>query len=174
MFFRKSRAAVNDNQTDQPDVAEPDDTGYSTIIAPGTVFTGNIDCEGDILVDGRVRGHVRARSLTVSGEGTVEGEASAEAIVVQGYVKGPVRARHVHLLSGALVEGNVSCATIAIDSGAQLSGTVRQELPTGTADDVFLPDSEPPGFGQLLRDGRQTDTLRPLVTIRPGSVGRLA
>ncbi len=174
MFFRKSKAAVNDNQTAQPEAAQPDDSAYSTIIAPGTVFTGNIDCEGDILVDGRVRGHVRAGSLAVSGEGTVEGEASAEVVVVQGYVKGPVRARHVHLLSGALVEGNVSCATIAIDSGAQLSGTVRQELPARASDDVFLPDAEPPGFGQLLRESRQTDTLRPLVTVRPGSIGRLA
>jgi cytoskeletal protein CcmA (bactofilin family) len=174
MFFRKSKAAVNDNQADQPEVVGPDDGACPTIVAPGTVFIGNIDSEGDILVDGRVRGHVRAGSLTVSGDGTIEGETSADVIVVQGHVKGPVRARHVHLLSGALVEGNVSCATIAIDSGAQLSGTVRQELPAAADDDVFLPEHEPPGFGQLLRDSRQADTARPIATVRPHSIGRSA
>ena len=140
MFFRKSKAAGNDNHVEVPAEAE---IPQSTIVALGTLINGNIDCEGDVQVDGRVRGSVRAGSLMVTAEGTIEGEATAEDVVVQGYVKGPVRARHIHLLPGALVEGNLTCTTVAIDTGARLSGTVRQEQPPHQDESLFLPEAEP-------------------------------
>lgn len=169
MFFRKSKAAGNDNEVEAPSISE---RPHPTIISAGTVIHGNIDCEDDVFVDGRVRGYIRSASLTVSAEGTLEGEASAEVVMVQGHVKGPIRARHIHLQPGALVEGNLSCVTIAVDPGAQLSGTVRQEQPAQPHDDLFLPDNEAATFAPLQWDSRQGDVFRPLAAVRPRLGGR--
>lgn len=165
MFFRKSKTASNDNQIEPPPVDNPA-VPPSTIVAPGTLINGNIDCDGDLLVDGRVRGSVRAESLLVSAEGTIEGEASADDVVVEGYIKGPVRARHIHLLAGALVEGNLSCVTVTIDTGARLSGTVRQEQPASPDEGLFMPDPEPAAFPPLSWNSSHGDAFRPLAAVR--------
>lgn len=163
MFFRKSKIASNDNRVDPPVEAQ---LPPSTVIAAGTLINGNIDCDGDLLVDGRVRGSVSAESLMVSAEGCIEGEAAAEDVVVEGYIKGPVRARHIHLLAGALVEGNLSCVTVTIDTGARLSGTVRQEQPASHDEGLFLPESEPAAFTPSAWNGNQGDAFRPLAAVR--------
>ena len=45
---------------------------------------------------------------------------------MRGTVKGPIHARHIHLESGAEVEGDITTTTIAIDTGARLTGAVWQ------------------------------------------------
>lgn len=169
MFFRKSKAAVNDNKADRSDVSDPPPF---TVIAFGTSINGNIDSDGDVQVEGRVRGHVRAGGLTVTTDGTIDGEATAEEAIIQGHVKGPVRAHHIHLLSGAVVEGNLTCFTVAIDPGARLSGTIRQEKQDQDEAPLFLPDLQRPARGSLMPNANQGGDIRPLAAVRPRTGGR--
>ena len=128
LFFRKQKVAQNDNRVEPVPVDPvPQDAGHSSVIAAGTVITGNLDCERDILIDGRVHGSVRALRLTVGLDGAIEGDVSADEVTVRGRVKGPIHARHIHLESGAEVEGDLTTTTIAIDTGARLSGAVWQQ-----------------------------------------------
>jgi cytoskeletal protein CcmA (bactofilin family) len=128
LFFRKQKPAVNDNRVEPvPVPVSPQAPGHSSVVAAGTVITGNLDCERDILIEGRVHGSVRAYRLTVGLEGAIEGDVSAEEVTVRGSVKGPIHARHIHLEAGAEVEGDLTTATIAIDTGARLSGAVWQQ-----------------------------------------------
>lgn len=167
MFFRKSKAPGNDNA--QAPIAEPGIavSPQITVIGPDTVLNGNIDCDGEIRIEGRVRGYVHAASLTVSPKGIIEGEVIADDLAVQGYIKGPLRAGHVHLLSGALVEGNLTCVTIAIDNGAHLSGTVRQEHPAGAAADILVYDGNVGQGAPTVWESMQDDAFRPLAAVRP-------
>lgn len=169
MFFRKAKSAGNDNRGD--DAARPD-TQPPTVIAYGTNLNGNIDSSGDVQIDGRIRGHVRAAGIIVTADGTIEGEAQADEVIIEGHIKGPVRAGHVHLRRGALVEGNLTCVTLAIDEGARLSGTIRQEHQVEPDAEVFVPVAEPPGFGHSLWDNRPNDSFRALAAVRPRSTRR--
>jgi cytoskeletal protein CcmA (bactofilin family) len=125
LFFRKQKPAGNDNRIEPaPETAaEP---AHGSAIAAGTSVIGNIDCEGDIVIDGTLRGSVRAQGLTVGVDGAIEGEVAADQMTVRGAIKGPIHARHIHLESGAEVEGDITTETIAIDTGARLTGAVWQ------------------------------------------------
>jgi cytoskeletal protein CcmA (bactofilin family) len=126
LFFRRQKAAVNDNRVEPAPVAEAPGTPHASVISAGTSVAGNIDSERDMLIEGAVRGSVRVQRLTIGLEGVVEGDISAEEVTVRGTVKGPIHARHIHLEEGAEVEGDITTTTIAIDTGARLTGAVWQ------------------------------------------------
>jgi len=126
LFFRRQKPAVNDNLFEDPPV-EAVRGGYSSVIAAGASVSGNIECGGDMLIEGTVRGSVRALKLTIGIDGLIEGDVSADEVTVKGSMKGPIHARHIHLTAGAAVEGDLTTTTIAIDTGAQLSGAVWQD-----------------------------------------------
>lgn len=126
MFFRKQKPAVNDNRLEDPPV-EMVRSGHSSVLARGTSINGNIECDGEMLIEGTVRGSVRAMKLTIGIDGVIEGNVSADDVTVKGTMKGPIHARHIHLTAGAMVEGDLTTTTIAIDTGAQLSGAVWQD-----------------------------------------------
>lgn len=154
MFFRRQKAPGNDNRP-QP-IEPPAETGSaSTVIAAGTTVSGNIESEHDVRIDGTVRGSVRAEQVTIGHDGVVEGDVGASSVTVRGYVKGPIHARHVHLEADSTVEGDLSTATIAIDKGARLSGTVWQEQADGQ-----VPAGSP------LRDGAREDGFISLAAMR--------
>ncbi|MFN4143851.1 polymer-forming cytoskeletal protein [Aestuariivirga sp.] len=158
MFFRKQKTAGNDNRIAP---VEGHECCPETVIAAGTRLEGSIDCDGELRVDGAIRGHVRAVRLTVGDDGVIEGEADADEVHVAGHVKGPIRARHVHLGRGSRVEGDIVSATIAIDTGARLSGAVWQEQ---------APAAQPHRAGQsgdALLESIEKETFRPLAVVRP-------
>ncbi len=125
LFFRKQKPAGNDNRV-EPVPASAVEPGHSSVLSAGTSVTGNVDCDGDILIEGTLRGSLRAERLTVGLAGAIEGDVSADEVTVRGSVKGPIHARHIHLESGAEVEGDITTETIAIDTGARLTGAVWQ------------------------------------------------
>lgn len=148
MFFRRQKAAVNDNR-EVPVL--PAKAGDATVIGPGAQFNGNLECSGDLRIEGTVLGLVRAERLHLGPDGRIEGEVSAEDVTIEGTVRGPLRARHIHLMAGATVEGDLMSETIAIDTGARLTGAVWQEQ-----------DAPAPAWGSGTEDG-----FRPLAAVRP-------
>jgi cytoskeletal protein CcmA (bactofilin family) len=89
---------------------------------------------GDVQVEGRVDGDIRAHLLTIGDGATVKGEIVADDVVVNGHVIGRVRGLKVRLTSTARVEGDIIHKTIAIESGAHFEGSVqRQDDPLNPA-----------------------------------------
>ncbi|HRX36259.1 MAG TPA: polymer-forming cytoskeletal protein [Aestuariivirga sp.] len=161
MLFRKKKPAGNDN------VQAP---AQPTIIGTGAVFEGSLQTDGEVHVDGRLRGWVRADLCVVTPSGLVEGEIDAEEVIVAGQVIGPVSARHVHLQEGARVEGDITSDTIAVDNGAKLSGAVwhRDGLQTNGHRPVALPPANEPRFAAAsLWDQVREDDDRPLKAVHP-------
>jgi cytoskeletal protein CcmA (bactofilin family) len=160
MLFRKKRPAGNDNA---PTLAQP------TTIGSAAVFEGSLVTEGEAYVEGTVRGLLKADYCVVGANGRVEGEIEAEEVSIAGRVIGPVSARHVHLRPGAHVDGDITSDTIAIDSGAKLSGAVWNR--DSGADDqetaVSLPAANEPRFAPVsLWDQVRDDDNRPLRAVR--------
>jgi cytoskeletal protein CcmA (bactofilin family) len=86
---------------------------------------GHLNCEGEIHIDGVVRGSVNAQTCVIDVAGIVHGEVSGDVVHVQGRVLGPIHGRSVYIYQGAHVEGEVLHDTISIENGAYLYGTVR-------------------------------------------------
>ena len=116
MFFKKAKIA-------HPKPSGLDEPSY---IARDTTFEGNIICDGEIHIDGAVRGSVRAQTCLVDAHGEVHGEVVAQHAFIRGRVMGPVSGAHVTIQSGAHVEGNITHETISIENGAYVYGSMRQ------------------------------------------------
>jgi cytoskeletal protein CcmA (bactofilin family) len=151
---------MNDNR-EEPTTVTPVVAQGSAVLA-GTTVTGNIDCEADILIDGTVRGSVRAQRLTVGHDGLIEGEVSADDMRVSGRVKGPIHARHIHLEQGAEVEGDITTDTIAIDTGARLTGAVWQT--TQKAQTSHYTPISASSWESPSTDGPRLTAVRPRIT----------
>lgn len=97
-----------------------------SLLSSDLTITGNVKTSGDIQVEGKVEGDVRAHLLTVGEGAVIEGEIVAEDVVVNGKVVGRVRGLKVRLTSSAVVEGDIVHKTIAIESGAHFEGSVQR------------------------------------------------
>ena len=98
-----------------------------SVLSSDLTITGNLQTSGDIQIEGRVEGDIRAHLLTVGESATVKGEITADDVVVNGRVIGRVRGLKVRLTSSARVEGDVIHKTIAIESGAHFEGSVQRQ-----------------------------------------------
>lgn len=165
MFFRKQKAAANDDQDHQLARDEP------TVIAAGSVLEGNLSSDGEVRIAGTVRGVIQAQTCIVEAGGDVTGEVSADTVEIHGRVQGPLRGHHVHLQPGSHVEGDITSATIAIETGAKLSGAVWQD-DAPARPQAALPA---PGLGggpslfaaEPLWSPREDEAYRPLIAARP-------
>ncbi len=98
-----------------------------SVLSSDLQVTGNLTTTGDIQIEGRIDGDIRAHLLTVGEGATVKGEVTADDVVVNGRVIGRVRGLKVRLTSTARVEGDVIHKTIAIESGAHFEGSVQRQ-----------------------------------------------
>ena len=115
----------------------------STLSSDLTII-GNVQTTGDIQIEGRVEGDIRAHLLTVGESATVKGEITADDVIVNGRVIGRLRGLKVRLTSTARVEGDVIHKTIAIESGAHFEGSVqRQDDPLSQGGGKTAPAKEP-------------------------------
>jgi cytoskeletal protein CcmA (bactofilin family) len=111
----------------------------STISSDLTV-TGNVVTTGDMQVEGKIEGDIRAHMLTVGETASISGEIVADDIVIHGHIRGRVRGLKVRLTSTARVEGDIIHKTIAIESGAHFEGSVqRRDDPIGEGKGAAAP-----------------------------------
>ena len=101
-----------------------------TIIGQHTVLTGDIHFSGGLHIDGKVKGCVIADAgtdsvLTVSEQGSVEGEVRVPDVILNGQVIGDVHAtERVELAAHARVKGNVYYTLIEMAMGAEVNGSL--------------------------------------------------
>lgn len=160
MFFRKRKSVDNDNY--------PEPTA-ATVIGADTTLDGNIETAGELRIEGSIRGSVRAGICVVDAGGNIEGEVAAGEIIIFGQVIGPVQATHVHLQNGAWVQGDITSDTIAIETGARLTGAVWQNSREPGAKQRAAPsfgELPSPFEGSLWSNGESHD-LRPLLAVKP-------
>ena len=94
----------------------------SSVLARDLVFEGNISGDGELTIDGQVKGDVRVNRLIVGDTGSVEGTVQADNVDVKGRVVGAVNGKHVKLLSTAYVDGDINHEQLAIEVGAYFQG----------------------------------------------------
>ncbi|MBK6726228.1 MAG: polymer-forming cytoskeletal protein [Xanthomonadales bacterium] len=104
-----------------------------TLIGAKTRIKGDISFSGGFRVDGHVVGTVISDGapdavLTISDQGSVEGEVRAPHVIINGVMKGDVIAsERVELAAQARVHGNVHYKVLEMAAGAQITGRVVRE-----------------------------------------------
>lgn len=96
----------------------------ATIIARGVTLEGNFQGQGDLVVDGRVKGSINtAGSLTVGPEAVIEAEVRAGEASVAGAIQGNITvANRLELKPTAKLTGDVTAQILTIEAGACLQG----------------------------------------------------
>ncbi|MCR5880586.1 polymer-forming cytoskeletal protein [Phenylobacterium sp. J367] len=102
----------------------------ASLIAENVTVNGDLASDGDVQLDGTVRGDLRVGRLTIGESGQVEGAIEAEAVDIRGRVTGSIVAQTVRLHASAQVIGDVIHTQLAIDAGARFEGrSLRFEAP---------------------------------------------
>ena len=102
-----------------------------SIIAKDMSIVGDLETEGVVRIEGRIRGTVRAASQVLVGQGAqVEGDVHTREAVIGGEVLGAIHAiERVELQATASVTGNIHTPRIAVMEGGKVSGEVRIQEP---------------------------------------------
>lgn len=100
-----------------------------SIIASDMTVVGDLETEGVVRIEGRVRGTVRVGSQVLVAAGAViEGDLHTQEAVVAGQVSGAIMARErVELQATAIVAGDIHTPRIAIVEGARVTGEVKMD-----------------------------------------------
>lgn len=96
----------------------------ASIIASGTVFVGDIDCQGDIRIDGIIKGNVRCSAKVVLGsDGVIEGNLFTQEADIMGRVDGKVYTNELlYMRPNATVNGDIQANQLMIDPSASFNG----------------------------------------------------
>ncbi|MBT7950686.1 MAG: polymer-forming cytoskeletal protein [Gammaproteobacteria bacterium] len=103
-------------------------TRIDTLIGQHSEVLGDIKFSGGLHIDGTIKGNVIAERdshsmLSLSEQGTIEGEVNVPFVVLNGVVIGDVHGGdHVELASKARVTGNVYYNLIEMAIGAEVNG----------------------------------------------------
>ena len=120
MFSKPSKMA---SSSARPEAAEPARKAIAcSLIAENVSLEGDLVSDGDVQLDGAVRGGMRVAHLSIGETGQVDGAILADAVEIRGRVAGAITAKSVRLYATARVDGDITHAQLAIDAGAEFAG----------------------------------------------------
>lgn len=102
-------------------------TYNETIIAHGVRIEGEFTAEGDIVIEGEVRGTITtAGDLRIGDGAKVEADIRAQNAIISGEVRGTMQILgKLELMPSSKFTGDLSVDVLSVSAGAQVNGTVR-------------------------------------------------
>ena len=133
-----------------------DAQGRDTVatIGTGVVITGEVNCDADLQIDGRIKGEVRCGTLFLGETGSVEGLVQADRVRVSGLVDGTIVAGDLAIEAGGKVKGEIIYARLKVTAGAVIEGRLEHR-----AGDVAAAAAEPASL-KLVEPG-ETAPVQP-------------
>jgi cytoskeletal protein CcmA (bactofilin family) len=94
------------------------------LIGSGTMIDGNIVSNGDIRIDGSLKGNLSTKGKVIVGDtGKVSGEVNCKNFEVEGSVDGKVFVSELlSLRSKSKILGDITTSKLAIEPGAVFTG----------------------------------------------------
>jgi len=99
--------------------------GVPSIISADLIVRGTLFSAGDVQIDGKVDGDIRAGGLVIGEKAIIVGDVYADEAVIRGRVEGGISARKVQLCSTCHVEGNILHEALSVEIGAYFEGNCR-------------------------------------------------
>jgi cytoskeletal protein CcmA (bactofilin family) len=117
--------------------------GSSSVISAELIVRGTLISAGDVQVDGKVDGDIRASGLVIGEKAIIVGDVYADEATVRGRVEGSIRARKVQLCATCHVEGNILHEALSVETGAYFEGNCRHtDNPLADAPEAEVPSSK--------------------------------
>ncbi|WP_431225466.1 bactofilin family protein [Serratia sp. L9] len=108
---------------DVADAIKPIRAKKDTFISNGALFTGVIEGDGNIIVEGRVEGNIVCTHMVrVENSGYVKGEIRAQQIMINGAVEGRCFADSLSIQPKGSMHGDIYADEISIEKGGIFVG----------------------------------------------------
>ena len=128
MFSKQSKAVARPTPSKAPATSAPQDPAVrktpevASVVAKDMTIEGSLIGEGELHIDGTVRGEVRVSRLTIGESGVIEGTVSAELVEARGTVVSSITAKQIRLFATAHVDGDITHEQLAMETGASFQG----------------------------------------------------
>jgi cytoskeletal protein CcmA (bactofilin family) len=110
-------------------MAKYNETDNTTInlISNGTDITGDIKSNGDIRIDGSLKGNLNTKGKVVIGPtGRINGEIICKNSEVSGIIEGKISVSQLlNLKASSKIIGDIVTSKLAIEPGARFSGNCK-------------------------------------------------
>ncbi len=118
--------------TPKPEISSSTEIQYSTdvnIVAAGTVFTGKIESEKNLVISGKYDGEIFCKSEVRILEGAhVKSKLTANSLIIAGKFNGNITAQStVEIKNTADVEGDIKTDRLIVGEGALFKGNVLMD-----------------------------------------------
>ena len=106
----------------------------NTILGKGSSFNGSLEVEGDLRVDGTLKGKIKTSNiLTVGPSGKVEAEVPVKCLILGGKLVGHIFASEkVELQSKSVLIGDITTKSLTIEAGAVFHGNCNMSAGEST------------------------------------------
>jgi len=132
MFNSKTRSSADVNPS-----------GGNTMIGSGTTIIGDLESNGDIRIDGTLKGNLKGKAKIIIGaDGVVEGDIEGLQADIMGHVTGTIKVQELLYLHGNTeVQGDLYAGKLQIEPTAIFNGNCHMganivELNNGVANAV--------------------------------------
>lgn len=106
----------------------------ASMIVQGMAINGDLMGEGELHLDGVLRGDIKVGKLVLGPNARIEGALQAQVIEIHGRVTGSIQAKQVRLYANAVVDGDITHEQLAMEAGAQFQGrSLRFQRPAPVA-----------------------------------------
>lgn len=150
MFNKNGEGPANAPRTETDSTRNPSSvaSGIPSLISADLTIIGNLNCTGDIQIDGRVEGDIKSKTVTIGEGAIVKGSVSADRATLLGTVEGQTRADQVIIAKSAKVVGDIVHRSLSVEAGAILDGHCRR----------------------FESEAKETSKISPLKPNQPGSI----
>ena len=136
-MFSKTRVPAgrpSETPAEAPSPARrPGPPRVASFLGADLVFDGQISGDGEVHVEGVVRGLIDVARVVIGEGARVEGDVRGGQVEVRGRIVGNIEAKSVKLYETARVEGDIAHEQLSIDAGATFEGRCRQQQPAAAA-----------------------------------------
>lgn len=97
----------------------------STLIGAGTTITGDLESNGDIRIDGVLKGNLKGKAkIIVGADGVVEGDIEGQQADIMGQVTGTIKVQELLFLHGKTqVNGDIYAGKLQVEPTAVFNGS---------------------------------------------------
>jgi len=95
-----------------------------TIIGPSVMIKGNFNSQGNIIIEGTLKGDVRTSSTIYIGDkARVTANIDAKTARAGGEIKGNMKIKdHLEVVASARIHGDIECSSLSVENGAIING----------------------------------------------------
>lgn len=119
-------------------------TASASMIGAGTTLKGDITSNGDLRIDGTLKGNIIGSAKVIIGaNGVVEGDISGQQADIMGKVAGSIKVKDLlQLKNGSVVEGNISAGKLQVEPSAVFNGQCHMNVSSSSSNSNTSSSSE--------------------------------